>query len=154
VLVDYRATTSILPVVVRGLFMENTIDEFVWAMSQYENVRRVLRKNAEEAAALIQALVPSGVYQYFKGTVLEPERYLVIGPAEEMESGIWRVVCVSLKKGCSGSVSIWPLLSKTNGFLLPVNERRYRGRRFVLEHRLPLGRMFQQIPQYVPMIPR
>lgn len=135
--------------------MQNPIDEYRWALSEHENVERLLQKGEEGRAELkdvISGLVPSGIYRHFKGTATKPKRYLVITPTEEVDTGIWNVSYMALYQPNFGTPASRPLVSQERGFLMPVDRKKYRGRRFILEQELPLMTLLlDAIPKhYIP----
>ncbi len=128
--------------------MRNPISDFTRAKRKYQEVQRLLDENPNAATELIRCLVPPGIYVHFKSTPAQPKRYLVVGPQQDVDTDFWSVSYMALYAPHFGVLTSRPLLSPANGFLTPINRRKYRGKRFRLEEKFELKDLFQQMERF------
>jgi hypothetical protein len=117
----------------REVARRNRLDKMV-------RIARGEGSTAAEADDFVRGSVVTGIYEHFKSTTQKVMRYAVLGVCRYVDNGPYYVEYAALYGPHLGKRALRSLLSKKDGFLMPVDspELNYRGPRFILIERVPL----------------
>lgn len=119
-------------------------------LERMASVARGEGSSAAEADDFVRGSVVTGIYEHFKSTQQKIMRYAVLGVCRYVDNGPYYVEYAALYGPHLGKRALRSLLSRKDGFLMPVDrpELNYRGPRFMMIDKISLGSLIGSVKIY------